>query len=352
MCRGRTRMQWCSAFAGNRDKAEMKAFVQMEHLACTLDQLRLMGGAIQNLSRASMIKEVLRGERNALVPFTLCAETMEEAASLLDRSDFGILVAKKRIELGYGHEIIAFAQSCRTLEDALRGITNSLRARTKGLSYRLDVYGDTAGIVRATPPEFAGRYPQASLAWAMTLISTFRRITGNTWSPDVFTLIGKRLNNVPGIERQLGCRLQFDAEVEGVFFDSRHLAIVLPAWDNLLNGLLKEYLESKYHADDQDFISTVTAQIGSCLSSGRCHIGYVSAQFGMKTRTFQLKLKENGTSFSELLSKARFEQAETLLKQSDISMTEIALRLGYKELSAFSRAFKTSYGVSPSEWRS
>lgn len=98
----------------------MKAFVQMEHLACTLDQLRLMGGGIQNLSRAPMIKEVLKGERNSLIPFSLCAETMEEAATLLGRSDFGILVAKKRLELGYGHEIIAFAQSCRTLEDRCR----------------------------------------------------------------------------------------------------------------------------------------------------------------------------------------------------------------------------------------
>lgn len=329
----------------------MKAFVQMEHLACTLDQLRLMGGGIQNLSRAPMIKEVLKGERNSLIPFSLCAETMEEAATLLGRSDFGILVAKKRLELGYGHEIIAFAQSCRTLEDALRGITNSLRVRTKGMSYRLEVYGDTAGVLRVTPPEFAGRYPQASLAWAMTVINTFRRITGNLWSPDLFTLVGKRLDNVPNIERQLGCRLQFNAEMEGLFFDARHLAIVLPAWDNLLNGLLKEYLKSKYHADDHDFVGTVTAQIGACLASGRCDIGYVSAQLGLKPRTFQLRLKDHGTTFSQLLGKARFELAETLLKQSDISMTEIAERLGYRELSAFSRAFKMAYGVAPSAWR-
>jgi len=52
-----------------------------------------------------------------------------------------------------------------------------------------------------------------------------------------------------------------------------------------------------------------------------------------------------------LLGKARFELAETLLKQSDISMTEIAERLGYRELSAFSRAFKMAYGVAPSAWR-
>lgn len=50
---------------------------------------------------------------------------MEEVATRLDRSDFGILVAKKRMEPGYGQEIIAFAQSCHTLEEALLGITKS-----------------------------------------------------------------------------------------------------------------------------------------------------------------------------------------------------------------------------------
>lgn len=329
----------------------MKAFVQMEHLACTLDQLRLMGGAIQNLSRASVIKEVLKGGRNSLIPFELCAETMEEAGTLLGRSDFGLLVAEKRLELGYGHEIIAFAQSCRTLEDALRGMTNSLRARTKGLSYRLEVYGDTAGIVRVTPPEIAGRYPQASLAWAMTLINTFRRITDDRWSPDLFTLAGKRLDNVSNIERRLGCHVQFNAESEGVFFDVRHLSIEIPTWDNLLNGLLKEYLESRYHADDQDFVSTVKDHIGNALASGRSDIGHVAAQFGFKPRTLQLRLKDQGATFSDLLRDVRLELAETLLKQSDLSMTEIAERLGYRELSAFSRAFKTHYGVAPSEWR-
>jgi len=329
----------------------MKAFVQMEHLACTLDQLRMMGGGIQNLARAPVIKEVLKGKRNSLIPFELCAETMEEAATLLGRSDFGILVAKKRMELGYGHEIIAFAQSCHTLEEALLGITKNLRVRTKGLNYRLEVYGDTAGIVRATPREFAGRYPQASLAWAMSFINTFRRITENRWTPDLLTLEGKRLENVPNIERQLGCRLQFNAEEEGVFFDARHLSIEIPTWDNLLNGLLKEYLESRYHVNEPDFLSAVKAQIGNCLASGRSDIGYVAAQLGFQPRTLQFRLKDQGTTFSDLLRDVRLELAENLLKQSDLSMTEIAARLGYRELSAFSRVFRAHNGMAPKTFR-
>jgi AraC-like DNA-binding protein len=52
-----------------------------------------------------------------------------------------------------------------------------------------------------------------------------------------------------------------------------------------------------------------------------------------------------------LLRDVRLELAETLLKQSDLSMTEIADRLGYKELSAFSRAFKAHCGMAPKTFR-
>jgi AraC-like DNA-binding protein len=62
-------------------------------------------------------------------------------------------------------------------------------------------------------------------------------------------------------------------------------------------------------------------------------------------------LKGQGTTFSDLLRDVRLELAQTLLKQSDLSMTEIAERLGYRELSAFSRAFKTQSGMAPNTFR-
>jgi AraC-like DNA-binding protein len=40
-----------------------------------------------------------------------------------------------------------------------------------------------------------------------------------------------------------------------------------------------------------------------------------------------------------------------LLQQKHINMTDLALRLGYAELSIFSRRFKLWFGVSPTEWQ-
>jgi len=45
------------------------------------------------------------------------------------------------------------------------------------------------------------------------------------------------------------------------------------------------------------------------------------------------------------------EKAQSLLQNEDLTITEIADRLGYQSIAYFSRAFKRSHGISPSEYR-
>lgn len=52
----------------------------------------------------------------------------------------------------------------------------------------------------------------------------------------------------------------------------------------------------------------------------------------------------------QMIHKARLGEASRLL-QEDLSITEIALRCGYTDHSAFSRQFKAMTGASPSEYR-
>ncbi|MEQ7807732.1 helix-turn-helix transcriptional regulator [Priestia aryabhattai] len=51
------------------------------------------------------------------------------------------------------------------------------------------------------------------------------------------------------------------------------------------------------------------------------------------------------------LSELKLQEAKILMQQPDISLKEIATRLGYKNLSHFSRQFKRWTGLSPTEFR-
>ncbi|KPA87904.1 transcriptional regulator, AraC family [Pseudomonas asplenii] len=53
----------------------------------------------------------------------------------------------------------------------------------------------------------------------------------------------------------------------------------------------------------------------------------------------------------QMIHKARLEEASQLLLQADLPITEIALRCGYTDHSAFSRQFRALTGLSPSHYR-
>ena len=61
--------------------------------------------------------------------------------------------------------------------------------------------------------------------------------------------------------------------------------------------------------------------------------------------------KRIGQSFREYLTKLRLDDAESLLKYSNLTITEIALSVGFSDSNYFSNVFKTKVGISPSAYR-
>ncbi len=57
-----------------------------------------------------------------------------------------------------------------------------------------------------------------------------------------------------------------------------------------------------------------------------------------------------GTSFTQYLKRLRLEKAEALLRSGQ-RVGETAERVGFRNLSYFSRAFQSQYGVTPSQYR-
>jgi AraC-like DNA-binding protein len=68
-------------------------------------------------------------------------------------------------------------------------------------------------------------------------------------------------------------------------------------------------------------------------------------------RTLRRSLDEMGTSYQELVDKARCKHAEDLLSSTEMSINEIAERLGFSEGSAFRRAFKRWTGRTAARYR-
>ncbi len=87
------------------------------------------------------------------------------------------------------------------------------------------------------------------------------------------------------------------------------------------------------------------------LATGECNKENTAKSVGLHPKKLQRILTEHNTSYRQLLDEVRKSEAMRLLQQKHINMTDLALRLGYAELSIFSRRFKLWFGVSPTEWQ-
>lgn len=91
---------------------------------------------------------------------------------------------------------------------------------------------------------------------------------------------------------------------------------------------------------------TVMSEIAAPLSQEK-----LAKALDLSPRQLRLRLGREHTSYQEIVRDCRTEYASTLLRNPSISLSQIADRLGYSGLSAFSHTFYRWTGKSPSEFR-
>ncbi len=87
------------------------------------------------------------------------------------------------------------------------------------------------------------------------------------------------------------------------------------------------------------------------LPTGEFSIDTVAGQQNISRRTLQRRLTERGTHFAEVLQALRKELAVQYIADKNLTITNVALLLGYADHSSFSSAFKSWHGVSPRDFR-
>ncbi len=107
---------------------------------------------------------------------------------------------------------------------------------------------------------------------------------------------------------------------------------VVAAYDDSRLRVALEYLQS--HLSEPDALQKVSERL--CVSPRQCQ------------RLFRVAM---GCSPSEYLTELRLRRAATLLASTNLSVSEIALEVGYLSLSHFSRVFRERFGKTPRAFR-
>ena len=123
------------------------------------------------------------------------------------------------------------------------------------------------------------------------------------------------------------------------------------------NPAMWDYFESEMNKrlTDLQVDDSISARVRSVLSEllpgGASGIEDVAEKLGLSKRTLQRKLSEENTNFQKQLNSAREALAVHYIRNTEMSIADIAYLLGYAEQNSFLRAFTIWTGKSVTEYK-
>jgi AraC-like DNA-binding protein len=193
------------------------------------------------------------------------------------------------------------------------------------------------------------------IEFCLTILTRLcRHLTGAHLVPTRATIAHRGDRVISKIAAFLDTNIEFNAKADEVAFDAAAREIPVVSADPYLNELLIAYAEealARRSMTHGTFESKAQNAIAPLLPHGPVRVSEIARQLGMSQRTFARRLASEGLTFTELLEKLRQALARKYLSDPALPISEIAWLLGYREVSAFTHAFKRWTGTTPREAR-
>ncbi|WP_420584386.1 helix-turn-helix domain-containing protein [Ruegeria sp.] len=155
-------------------------------------------------------------------------------------------------------------------------------------------------------------------------------------------------------QKVAGCPVVFGAERIEIVLAPSSLDMPVPTYDSNLRAHLLEYGErvlAERRSPRQKLRAQVEGLITRSMPGTIIHANEAAANLGMSPRTFARRLRDEGTTYREIVDDLRCDLAQTFITNG-MPLSEIAYSLGYADQPAFSTAFKRWTGQAPSAFRS
>jgi AraC-like DNA-binding protein len=116
-----------------------------------------------------------------------------------------------------------------------------------------------------------------------------------------------------------------------------------------LTDQAERYLRSLYAQDD--IAGELKRKLADLMARGEANADAACRALKLSRRTLQRRLKAEKTSFQKVLKEVRAVLAVNYLSDTRLKSLEVAMLLGYSNISTFTTAFKSWYDLPPAEYR-
>ena len=284
---------------------------------------------------------------NSRMPFTDWWHALEVIAKLYQKPHIGLEVGAY-IQPSHCGVLGYLSLSCEYLAEALQRFERFQRLLYEGNEAFTQAQGDL--VIFSWPFDYGYSTRESDEVLISSMANYVRMLVGNEdLRPTQIGFVHAKPKNITPYSSLLGCDVEFECKNTYISFPVSMLTLKVEKADPALRALLDQQahalldvLPNGDHFEQQFYKYVLRA-----MQDGKPTIDEVARYMKTSSRTLHRRLEERQLVFKELLQKTRQQLAQQYLKEGRLTLSEIALLLGYSEQSAFTRAFKQWLGETP-----
>lgn len=328
----------------------MKYFIRSGSLQGFSRLVKSLGGDSESLlSQCNLTQDDLRQHEHR-IEFESMVKLLDLAATELKTPDFALRLAKLQGIQALG-PLGLLIQNSATVRDALLAAQRYMAIHSQGEYWRLEEEDELAYIERYEAfhgLSYARQYKELSFGVCLRLAKS---LMGEDIEPRCLEFAHAPISDPQIYRNYFNCQVLFNQEHDRLVVPKALLDRPIPEASEAEYAQVEQYLQAMIQPFEGDLERQVQTLILQTLGLKEHSIENIGAMLGLHKRTLQRRLKEQSLNFKEILNDVRVRTACWQLESSNMDMTLLSEMLGYSDVSAFSRAFKTRMGISPLKWR-
>jgi AraC-like DNA-binding protein len=272
-------------------------------------------------------------------------------AKLSGEQDFGLMIAPHLTITSYrrwGEYVLA----APTLGAAVERAIATIGFHSKGDKFWIASANGRARLSYASAAKGKHGYQHVACGAAGVIVSLCKSFLSPHWRPHCIELDVPRPRRPGVFEDAFQCAVIFDASECAVTLDTSRLSEASPIHDPRSLTTLEDVVRARVECLQLNTLTEIIIQqIWSQVLTGDVSIDSAARSLGTSVRTLQRELNREGTDFRTMANAMRTRRAIELLGQTNGSVTNISMVLGYSAPAHFARAFHKATGLSPKSFR-
>ncbi|MDG1733408.1 MAG: helix-turn-helix transcriptional regulator [Thalassotalea sp.] len=293
----------------------------------------------QLLASVALTRTHIATEQNLILEFPIW-QLMENSAKEVKKDDFGQLVGELFVEK-YFKKLMPELFSQDNLEQALNLFFEFVKQQSNCPNFWLKEDEDNYWFCRIGTPGITCGAEQIEQLVVTMLIAFLQHYLGQDWTPNSINFKSIESTNKSYLQQFSSTQYSFNNQCTAIAIDKEHFQFE--------NKLPSQKIEQQPISRDPKLL--ITRLLTENYFGVNADANIISKMLNINLRKLQRILSEQQTSLKELIDNDKRNKAQHLLMNTQLSLTEICLTLGYKDNGNFNRAFKRWFNTTPIQYR-